>query len=236
MAKATEGAIVKKLLGKTKGLWDSEFANHKDEFAPPDIPDGAYTCKLSTARLAENRNGDPYVMFTYIVAGGEYEGKQLRDMHTIAESASGKRTVKMALNILSGNLQRLGVQTTGLNSPEKLAAALDKLVKGEPLVRLTFESNQYSGNVRILGLAGQEANGTGDAPFFEAEAGSYESAAWSVDDYVEVNDPNDADSPWYGQVVEVTSDQEVEVVQYGEDGPTDARWVVRTEFLSRWTD
>jgi len=51
---------------------------------------------------------------------------------------------------------------------------------------------------------------------------------WEQGQKVTVNDPNDSDCPWDGEIVSVLNDMEVEVSQDG----TDDTWTVQTKFLS----
>jgi hypothetical protein len=235
MAKTTKAKFAKTLAGKAKGLFGQKAEGFTDEFAPPDLPEGDYTVRLSSATAGEDNSGNPWVRFTYVVDEGEYEGKQLHDRHNLSER--GKRTMDNALDALFRTLTRLGVQVTGLKSEEQLWEVLQKLTKTKPRFGISFEPDDYSGRIRIqsrLGKDGQPEEGT-PADYSEEfqeeaegeEGEGEEDSAWKVGDEVRVVDPDDPDGPWEGVVQDFSGETEAEVL----NPETEDVWIVQTEHL-----
>lgn len=232
MAKtSTSSQAVMKLDTRAKGLFKDNVQEYVDTFGGS-LPPGEYETKLSQAVLYANKNGDPQVDFIFVVTDGECKGQNIRDMHSIVER--GKRTVDLCLRIVAGRLQRMGHKTDDINSAAALNRHLEQLTKEAPAVHITVKDDQYRGieSLRLLNgeadSEGTEEGGEGPSNEEGNEGDNGGEAELVVGSRVTVNDPNDADSPWSGEVVSINNDQEVEVKQ----DETGDEWVVQVRFIS----
>jgi hypothetical protein len=221
---------IQKLDVKAKGLFKENVQQYVDTFGGS-LPPGEYRCRLSQAMLYLNRNNEPQVDFVFVVSDGDQEGQQIRDMHTIAER--GKRTIPLALRIVAGRLQNLGHKTDDVANAGALDNHLKKLSAECPEVVITIKDDQYGGVGRLRLAAGQDGQAAEEQDETSAEAGDEgesegEEAQLEVGSKVEVNDPNDDDSPWTGTVTAINNDNEVEVQQ----DETDDTWVVQVKHIS----
>ena len=227
--KSTTSQAIMKLDTRAKGKFKENVQEFVDNFGSS-VPPGPYNCQLSQAMLYANKNSDPQVDFIFIVLEGEHEGQQIRDMNTIAEK--GKRTVELALRIVSGRLQHMGCVTADISNGVTLNKKLEELTKHKPKVSLTVDDGQYRNISNITMLQdSSEGDGGGESSDESQDGSGGESGgndSWEVGQRVTVNDPNDDDSPWNGEIVNVTSDTDVEVKQ----DTTGDDWIVQTQFLT----
>ena len=156
MAKQSGSSSFVKALQRRAGKKWGNFKTAEDQFKPVDLPDGVYITKLSAVRCDIDKNGDPYVAFNFVVVDAKYEGQKPSKFHGIREQ--GKRTIEMAIEMLSTDFQRLGLDVSDLDIPDlpKLTASLDK---SKPFVKIRFknaEQANWSPDITIMGLAGQD--------------------------------------------------------------------------------
>ena len=203
MAKTTsESKFVKAMQRRVGKKW-SKFQEAEELYKPLDLPNGTYACELTDTRVDVDKNGDPYMSLNFEVLEEEHKGQTPSKFHGIKEQ--GKRTLDMAIEMLSVDLGRLGMDVTKLEITA-LPALAAKLNKEKPCVKIRFSNPpedhpNWSPDVTILSLIDREElqdilpEEDDDIPFDDSEEAEDESEAEAEDDNDESDDVEEEDEP-----------------------------------------
>lgn len=108
-----------------------------------DIPDGDYVFQLTSGKTGEykkgGKKGTKYVSLTLTIKFGEHAGTRVSKMHDMSSRPIGN-SGKVALDLLSEDLQRLGVDTKKIPSLSKIPDVVSELVKEAIIIRGTVKN------------------------------------------------------------------------------------------------
>lgn len=105
------------------------------------VPEGTYVAQLVATGYGNlASDGSPYVRFNFVIRRGEYQGVPLSRLTVLADRKNSQgqvvRTEDEQYETLAIDLQRLGVDTSSIESERDLVNALDGLAERKPLVQL----------------------------------------------------------------------------------------------------
>lgn len=146
--------------------WE-EAKKAKDQFKTPDIPAGVYMARLNGISQGETSNNKaPFIAFQFtVIRHPEWKGTPLSILHTVEERKTKDGEVWLteqeALDNISVDLQRLGIETEELEGSE-LDEAIADLAQEKPVVQLRVKRTKKDGvdyvNTRILKLVDEDDN------------------------------------------------------------------------------
>lgn len=229
MAKASQSKTLAKLKKRSKGAWSRSReteAKAKGQMLPGGITKGV--AQLSSYKLDEDKNGDPYFSITGIVMEPEeFAGMKAVTFHSIKETK--QKTVEDKLDGLSSDIQLLGGEVDGTDLDD-LPGILKGLVEDSPFYFFnTWAPDETRGAfVFIQGLAedyegeadGELPEGDDDEPESDADGdpegeGEVEIVEGSI---VLVDNEDEEDDPWEGTVTALDADAEEATVDDGDGG------------------
>lgn len=116
------------------------FKEADDLYGTCDMPDGVYVVKLMKAAYGFTKKDDePYVAFNFVVTEGDYKGQKPRKYHGLVEQ--GKRTIDQALQYLSIDFQRLGIDAGSIDI-HTFEDVCIQLSEEQPLLKIMFQNSK----------------------------------------------------------------------------------------------
>jgi hypothetical protein len=132
-----------------KSKFKSAAKKERPGFKRCTAPDGDYIARLIKVRRGSNEKG-AFVSFDFVILEGEYAGQNPGEFMGL--SASGKRTVEMAIAGLHWYTQDFGYETDETWGPDEFNEAFDELTKDQPVVKIQISNNGNFQNVRVVEL------------------------------------------------------------------------------------
>ena len=112
------------------------------DFTVADVPDDTYILQLTSAKISEYKKGDrkgmKFYSFSFTIKFGDYAGANLNKKQDVdaEKKIKIKDVMYSPLDLLSQDLQRLGIDVKKMKSPIKDGPAVcDALKKSQPVIR-----------------------------------------------------------------------------------------------------
>lgn len=113
--------------------------------ANANVEDGTYVAKVSGMRLGVDKNGKPYMSFTYVITRGDAKGEQLSSYHSLDPANEKSDKIQQAVN----HLENIGVDTSELDLSTDLPGLMKEINTAQPAVRLNVKTNAGYQNVFV---------------------------------------------------------------------------------------
>ena len=100
---------------------------------------GIFRARVSSAGLQSSKKGFPMVVFGFTTV----DGRQFWDRHELGKS--GRRTLALAVRILLGRFQEMGIK---IRPEDDMNKVMEELASRDVEYDVCWESNNYGGNVK----------------------------------------------------------------------------------------
>lgn len=189
-------------------------------------PDGEFECTLFT-RSGE-KDGVPYAVFTYVVAGGEHANKEL-GIRFFKLCDTDNQTALQTLEKMMCDIQKLGIPTAGVPTAD-IESALQEVQKTRKVRVARVTSGKYV-NVYLNGLVPEAVSGVSgtipseSGPMDELDNGGPQEASESLTEGAD-GDGDVKPSDWVGFDVKYKTSPRATLKTYTVCGADDAAMTV----------